>query len=200
MALMVLKTCEKIEGGMPNDVRFKMVINICLDFGVRLVPFVGDIVDTFFRCNTRNAIVLEKFLRKRGAENLKKQGQAVVVDPTDPEEYDRHLEEVLGPPPHYTTAPPTIDEAASNASHNGRSTHDGEASNAVHNGRSTQHMQAKTPQAKPSGSWFGGFRNKTPQADPERGTHTQTRQDEILPNPPSQGTSRNKPMAQKSRH
>jgi hypothetical protein len=37
-------------------------------------PFVGDIIDALFRANTRNAVELEKFLRKRGAARLKALG------------------------------------------------------------------------------------------------------------------------------
>lgn len=45
MALMVLRTCEQIEGGLPSDVKAKMYFNIVLDFGIGLVPFLGDIAD-----------------------------------------------------------------------------------------------------------------------------------------------------------
>jgi hypothetical protein len=43
MALMVMRTCDQIQGGLPADVRMKMYINIILDFGIGLVPFVGDV-------------------------------------------------------------------------------------------------------------------------------------------------------------
>jgi hypothetical protein len=45
MALMVLRTCEQVEGGLPADVKSKMYINIILDFGIGLVPFLGDLAD-----------------------------------------------------------------------------------------------------------------------------------------------------------
>jgi len=45
MAIMVLRTCEQVEGGLPADVRAKMYVNIVLDFGIGLVPFLGDIAD-----------------------------------------------------------------------------------------------------------------------------------------------------------
>lgn len=45
MALMVLRTCQQVEGGLPNSVRSKMVFNIIVDFAVGLVPFIGDIAD-----------------------------------------------------------------------------------------------------------------------------------------------------------
>ncbi|KAL9043732.1 MAG: hypothetical protein Q9214_003092 [Letrouitia sp. 1 TL-2023] len=47
-----------------------MIINIGIDGVVGLTPVLGDIADTFFRCNTRNLRELEKFLEKKGALNL----------------------------------------------------------------------------------------------------------------------------------
>ncbi|TVY15590.1 putative membrane protein [Lachnellula arida] len=94
MAFMVLRTCCQIEGGLPMDVQLKMWINILLDFVVGLSPFVGDIIDALFCANTRNAVELEKFLRKRGAARLKGFGQTIpVIDPSDSTEYDRFHDE-----------------------------------------------------------------------------------------------------------
>lgn len=45
MAMMVLRTCEQVEGGLPSSVKSKMMMNIVLDFGIGLVPFLGDIAD-----------------------------------------------------------------------------------------------------------------------------------------------------------
>lgn len=45
-------------------------MNIGIDGVVGLTPVLGDIADTFFRCNTRNLRELEKFLEKKGAQNL----------------------------------------------------------------------------------------------------------------------------------
>lgn len=46
-----------------------MYSNLAIDFGVGLVPVVGDFVDAWFKCNTRNNLLLERFLRERGATN-----------------------------------------------------------------------------------------------------------------------------------
>jgi hypothetical protein len=44
-------------------------------------------------------VVLEKYLRQKGAAALKAQGQAVpVIDPSDPDEYDIQMIEQHGPP------------------------------------------------------------------------------------------------------
>ena len=45
MAIMVVKTCQEIEGGLPSKVTMKMYSNIILDFGIGLVPLVGDMTD-----------------------------------------------------------------------------------------------------------------------------------------------------------
>lgn len=45
MAMMVLRTCQQVEGGLPSDVKAKMMFNIIVDFAVGLVPFLGDIAD-----------------------------------------------------------------------------------------------------------------------------------------------------------
>ncbi|KAF4627412.1 hypothetical protein G7Y89_g10742 [Cudoniella acicularis] len=94
MAFMVLRTCCQVEGGLPMDVQLKMGLNILLDFVVGLIPFLGDIIDALFRANTRNAVELEKFLRKRGAARLEAQGYTIpVIDPSDSTEYDRFHDE-----------------------------------------------------------------------------------------------------------
>lgn len=98
MALMVVRTCQQVEGGLPASVKTKMMFNIVLDFGIGLVPFVGDLVDALFRANTRNAIVLEEYLRDQGAKKLKAQGRVVPVDPTDPDVYDEIVAGQTTPP------------------------------------------------------------------------------------------------------
>lgn len=65
MALMVVKTCQKIDGGLPATLRARMMFNIALDFGLGLIPLLGDIADAVFRANTRNAWLLEMYLTKK---------------------------------------------------------------------------------------------------------------------------------------
>jgi len=156
MALMVLRTCEQVEGGLPQDVKYKMYFNIMLDFGIGLVPFLGDLADAVFKANTRNAVELEKYLRKKGAANLKAQGQAVaVIDPSDPHEYDRQLVAERGPPPGYTATPGTRQANVPPA---------GPAEPAYQ-------PQARMPNEKSGGgSWFSGLFGRTKQQDLETGT------------------------------
>jgi hypothetical protein len=181
MAVMVLRTCEQVEGGLPADIKSKMYVNIMLDFGIGLVPFLGDIADALFRANTRNAVVLEKFLRAKGAKNLKAQGHRVpTIDPSDPDEFDRFEEhEVNGPPPPYTNPPTRQGTQRIDNSH----------------GRSTQQQVPEESR----GGWFSGFGSKKKQPDVERGTDLRRREDEPLPSLPNDGPRRDKSTLQKTR-
>ncbi|KAI9766357.1 MAG: hypothetical protein M1840_006621 [Geoglossum simile] len=98
MALMVVKTCDGVEGKLDSKVRNKMILNVILDFVVGLIPFLGDLADAVYKCNTRNAILLEEFLRKRGQLAIKREGTQHVADPSLPETYDMDEEEVTPPP------------------------------------------------------------------------------------------------------
>ncbi|KAI9672002.1 MAG: hypothetical protein M1829_004546 [Trizodia sp. TS-e1964] len=106
MALMVIRTCEQIEGGLPRSLQTQMYLNAVLDFAIGLVPFLGDIADALYRCNTRNAVALERHLRSVGAARIARQGQsAPVIDPSDPSEFDRVSEDETDPPPSYAPGP-----------------------------------------------------------------------------------------------
>ena len=65
LALMVVKSCQKIDGGLPATLRARMMFNIALDFGLGLIPLLGDVADAVFRANTRNAWLLETYLLKK---------------------------------------------------------------------------------------------------------------------------------------
>jgi Domain of unknown function (DUF4112) len=44
----------------------QMYSNLAIDFGIGLVPVLGDFAGAWFKCNTRNNILLEKYLREKG--------------------------------------------------------------------------------------------------------------------------------------
>ncbi len=48
-----------------------MYFNVLLDFGLGLVPFLGDVADAVFRANTRNAWILEEYLIKKSEEEAR---------------------------------------------------------------------------------------------------------------------------------
>ncbi|KIW11967.1 hypothetical protein PV08_09241 [Exophiala spinifera] len=108
LAFMVYRTCCSVEPELPSSVKARMRFNLALDFAIGLVPFVGDIADAVYKCNTRNVILLEKVLRERGAKRIKGTPQANTADPSLPDEFDyqgeeRLLNEQNGPPPRYTS-------------------------------------------------------------------------------------------------
>lgn len=167
---------------MPADVTSKMYFNIILDFGIGLVPFLGDIADAVFRANTRNAVVLEKFLRAKGASALKAQGQVVpAIDPSDPDEYDRQMNEQHGPPPKYTDGPAPVQGSSQQA---------GQVPLA-------QPAQARVPEERRGGgSWFG-FGGKSKQVDVESGNTR--RMDEPLSTVSDAHPARTRSTLQKNR-
>jgi hypothetical protein len=42
LAIMVIRTCQNINGGLPADVKLKKYLTIILDFPVGLVLILGD--------------------------------------------------------------------------------------------------------------------------------------------------------------
>ncbi|KAL5343073.1 hypothetical protein BJX70DRAFT_206957 [Aspergillus crustosus] len=97
LAMMVLKSCEGIDGGLPARLRTQMTINIIIDFVIGLIPFLGDIADAAYKCNTRNAISLEKYLREKGARTASRHDRQndTDLDPSLPSEFDRYDSEAV---------------------------------------------------------------------------------------------------------
>lgn len=65
LALMVFKKCCQVDGGLDSTIKLRMLFNIACDFVVGLIPFVGDLADAAFKCNTRNLRLLENVLDKK---------------------------------------------------------------------------------------------------------------------------------------
>ncbi|EWZ35065.1 hypothetical protein IWW34DRAFT_847503 [Fusarium oxysporum f. sp. albedinis] len=119
LALLVMRTCMKIDGGLPTSVKSRMMFNIIIDFVIGIVPFAGDIVDAAFKANTRNAALLEQHLREEGRKNLKKSGLPVpAIDPSDPEQFDRLQAQ---DPPEYVSNPPSRNPSMSERRRHSRS-------------------------------------------------------------------------------
>ena len=96
----------RISGGKDakdvKKMRSLMMANLVFDAAIGLVPVVGDIADTVFKCNTRNAILLELLLTKRarkeaGAlDSSEKRAQDRRVDASNPNT-DAHLAKSSNP-------------------------------------------------------------------------------------------------------
>lgn len=65
MALLLMRKAMQVEGGLPSSVKLHMLINILIDFAVGLVPFIGDLADAAWKCNTKNLRLLETHLDKK---------------------------------------------------------------------------------------------------------------------------------------
>lgn len=62
LALQIVRKAEKIDGGLPMAIRLKMMSNVIFDFVIGLIPIVGDFMNIAYKCNSRNFILLEKYL------------------------------------------------------------------------------------------------------------------------------------------
>lgn len=47
--------------GMPKALIAQMVKNSAIDFGLGFIPFVGDIVDIFYKANQKNVRIMERW-------------------------------------------------------------------------------------------------------------------------------------------
>lgn len=62
IALLLVRGCMKVKGGLPMGILIQMLINVAIDFLIGLVPFLGDIADAYFKANTKNCRLLERHL------------------------------------------------------------------------------------------------------------------------------------------
>lgn len=162
LAMMVVRNCQEIEGGLPSSLRMMMAINVIIDFVIGLVPFIGDLADAVFKCNTRNAILLEKHLREKGAKKIKKQQrqppthgrveeiQEDTVDHSLPDEWDKQESGVVN------SSPPDYQEHRASGGRQGD----------IHETGQTQTQRQPRPNRGFS-RWFGGAGR--PEGDLEQG-------------------------------
>ncbi|CAO3592195.1 unnamed protein product [Absidia cylindrospora] len=64
---------KAMEANLPSKLVNQMLINIAVDFFIGLVPIIGDILDIMYKCNTRNALLLEEYLIERRHYQIRKQ-------------------------------------------------------------------------------------------------------------------------------
>ncbi|CAO3572785.1 unnamed protein product [Mortierella alpina] len=63
MAWRLINTAQ--QANIPRQLLHKMLFNVAVDFGMGLVPVIGDIGDFFFKANARNAKLFEEYLYER---------------------------------------------------------------------------------------------------------------------------------------
>lgn len=61
-ALQLVKKAQTIDGGLPAHVKSQMMANVMFDFGIGLIPIVGDLINIAYKCNLRNFVLLEQHL------------------------------------------------------------------------------------------------------------------------------------------
>ena len=60
----------------------RMLINILVDFLIGLVPILGDLIDAYFKCNTRNVMIVEvELLEKFGPKSDEEKLHSVLGEP-----------------------------------------------------------------------------------------------------------------------
>ena len=120
LAVMLIRTCCTVEPELPSSVRMTMWRNLVLDFVIGLVPFIGDIADAMYKCNTKNVILLEKELVKRAEKRRTDAGRAPILGAgqdtgQDFDASDNELESHApsrAPPQHTSTKRPRQPEQA----------------------------------------------------------------------------------------
>ncbi|KAI1151408.1 hypothetical protein F4825DRAFT_358422 [Nemania diffusa] len=166
LGLLVIRTAQQVEGGLPSGLRLTMYFWLLIDLVIGLIPFVGDIGDALVLANTRNATALEKYLREKGRKNLRSSGQPIpATDPSDPVEFDRLHSESPGTSrpsrvdgEHITTSPSQHPPQTSGVA-SVQSPPSQPAPAATHDGR----------QRRSNGGFFGFGRKKSRPADVEAG-------------------------------
>jgi hypothetical protein len=164
LALMVVRTCNQVEGGLPFGLKLKMYFWVLIDLIVGLVPFIGDLFDAILRANTRNAVLLEEHLREKGQKNLRKNGLPIPdVDPSEADAFDRFSE---APASEYVSRQPSRREPMSSA----RRDRERDRERRHRSRTPTRPAEARVrdePRSGGGGGWFGFGRSRT--ADPEMG-------------------------------
>ncbi|KAK6851744.1 hypothetical protein PG990_015124 [Apiospora arundinis] len=177
LAMMVVRTCKQVEGGLPANVLMMMYFWVIVDFIVGLVPFAGDIFDAMVRANTNNAILLEDHLREKGKKNLKKAGLPIPdVDPSDPDTFDRQQRESEGRERDHVSSQPRRNERMTTDSHRPQSS-------GVAPAKPTRPSDARVRDDRRSGggSFFGWGSRRERAVDPEMGVADDRRRTDDRP-------------------
>ncbi|POS76501.1 PH domain-containing protein [Diaporthe helianthi] len=66
-ALTLIRAARKVQGGLPVPTLVAMLLWALVDFAIKLIPIVGDILTAIIKPNTRNCMRVEALLRQRAA-------------------------------------------------------------------------------------------------------------------------------------
>ncbi|KAF9911175.1 hypothetical protein BX616_010646 [Lobosporangium transversale] len=77
LALRLIHTAQ--EADIPKSLTQRMLLNVAIDFGLGLVPVLGDIGDFLFKANDKNAKLFEEFIYERAAKQAAQQAAAAAA-------------------------------------------------------------------------------------------------------------------------
>ncbi|KAI7786593.1 PH domain-containing protein [Diaporthe eres] len=67
-ALTLIRAARKVQGGLPAPTLAAMLLWALIDFAIKLIPIVGDILTAIIKPNTRNCMRVEALLRQRASK------------------------------------------------------------------------------------------------------------------------------------
>lgn len=70
LASFVVLAATRVSHGLDASVKVRMLLNVGTMVGIGLVPFVGDLADSLYQANTKNAMLLEQMLKDRVENGL----------------------------------------------------------------------------------------------------------------------------------
>lgn len=70
LSLTLIKLAYAVDGGLPPYIIAQMVGNIIIDFVLGITPILGTIAGALYKANSRNSLVLEKYLKEKAAKNV----------------------------------------------------------------------------------------------------------------------------------
>lgn len=68
----VIRLANNIDGGLPIELLVRMTGNVVLDFLIGITPILGSVAGALYKANSRNSLVLERYLKERARVNLTK--------------------------------------------------------------------------------------------------------------------------------
>ena len=162
-SLLIISKASQVSGGKDGkdkkNLHILMVGNVAAGFLIGVTPYIGEIVDTVLRFNTRNAKALERMLLKRAAEARKLAMDAekadVGMETAAPVAARNHAAANT-----YHQAQPVRRTPAGQKSQSARNvpTRDDEQYGDIHKriaAKFTKDPANKNQKAKSGGSWFG---------------------------------------------
>ncbi|KAG8161406.1 hypothetical protein KVR01_008393 [Diaporthe batatas] len=82
-ALTLIRAARKIQGGLPAPTLVAMLLWALVDFAIKLIPIVGDLLTAIIKPNTRNCMRVEALLRQRAARRAGGAGAGAIVTASD---------------------------------------------------------------------------------------------------------------------